>query len=679
MKKLGIKMKFLIPAVAFVLIGFGVLIWLNAKTTRSSMESMLRDSMTILSESIARDLGGNVGTTFELLSTWSEEPMIRECLQTGNPEKVTAQYRNVLKRLTSAGIQYVNVFDLKGDLVATTAQQSGSGKVNVADRDYFKGVTEGKQERSIGKAILSRTTGKKVVILAHGVSDGGKLIGVMTAAIDLDSLTAQVNALKIGSTGYVAILEKSGATLAHPNKDLLLKDDLAKTDWGKKALAVAERDYFSFNDGKHQSVAVFHSKVTNWSIVVFAPVADVDATASMAMRESMLLGGIAALVLAVVIVLLVNTTIGKPVSKCVDFASAVASGDLDKTLDHQSGDELGVLAGALRDMVAKLKAGMEAIKVKEAEALTMAQRAEKALLEAQEAERHACEARALGLKEAATKMQGVVTGVEGVSGELIRQMHTIESGAENQRMRTTETATAMDEMNATVLEISRNASTASLEADKMRDTAKNGKEVVNKAVQAIGSVHAVSARMREQMGELGESVKGIGRILEVINDIADQTNLLALNAAIEAARAGDAGRGFAVVADEVRKLAEKTMVATNEVGTAINSVQSGARQNIENVNEATRAIDEANRLAGDSISALDEVLHLSATTSDQIRSIATAAEEQSGASGEIDHAVKDIMNVAGNTMQSVEQCRATINEMARLSEELKRILSELTA
>ena len=65
--------------------------------------------------------------------------------------------------------------------------------------------------------------------------------------------------------------------------------------------------------------------------------------------------------------------------------------------------------------------------------------------------------------------------------------------------------------------------------------------------------------------------EGIGRIMNVISDIADQTNLLALNAAIEAARAGDAGRGFAVVADEVRKLAEKTMTATKEVGDAIRS------------------------------------------------------------------------------------------------------------
>lgn len=77
---------------------------------------------------------------------------------------------------------------------------------------------------------------------------------------------------------------------------------------------------------------------------------------------------------------------------------------------------------------------------------------------------------------------------------------------------------------------------------------------------------------------LGGQAENIGKVLGVINDIADQTNLLALNAAIEAARAGDAGRGFAVVADEVRKLAEKTMLATKEVGNAILAIQNSAQK-----------------------------------------------------------------------------------------------------
>jgi len=361
----------------------------------------------------------------------------------------------------------------------------------------------------------------------------------------------------------------------------------------------------------------------------------------------------------------------------MEFASAVAEGNLDRKLEFASTDELGVLADGLRHMVQKLNESMQNVRTKEGEALQMAQKAEAALDEARIAQEKANLARGQGLQEAAGKMTGVVQGVEGASSALVQQVASIENGADTQKARTTETATAMDEMNATILEISRNASTASLDAEHMRETAQHGKDVVQRVVEAIGAVNKLSSSTRQQMSELGESVKGIDKILDVINDIADQTNLLALNAAIEAARAGDAGRGFAVVADEVRKLAEKTMVATKEVGQAISSVQSGSRQSIENVERSTSAIEEANRLAGDSIASLEQVLQLASSTSDQIRAIATAAEEQSGASGEIDHAVKDIMSIAGSTLNAVEDCHRTIETLVRLSEELRRIMGEL--
>jgi len=678
MKSIGIKTKFLVPAVALVTIGFAVVIWLNASQTRTSMQSMSKESMTLLSEAIAKDLGGDIDTSYQMLSYWSKENFVRDVFANGNANQAGAHFSEILKEMEGSTLEYINIFDLKGDLLATTAKTTPGKKVNVADRDYFKGIVEGGNTRSIGKPIQSRTTGKKVVILAQKITDvEGAIVGVLSAAINLDALTAQVNAMKIGSTGYVAILGPSGMTVAHPNKDLLLKEDLGKTEWGKRALAVESTDYLEFNDNGSKAVSVRKDKTTGWTILVFAPLEDIEQAAAAAAKKGMLLGGGIALALAMFVIWLVNTTVAKPVSLCMAFSSAVAEGDLDRKLEFTSGDELGVLANGLRHMVIKLKEGMQNVCAKEGEALRMAEKAEEALKEARIAQEQANLARTQGLKEAGAKMHDVAQGVEAVSGALVQQVTNIEGGADIQKARTTETATAMDEMNATILEISRNASTASRDADRVRETALKGKEVVNHAVEAIGAVHKLSTSMSEQMNELGESVKGIDNILNVINDIADQTNLLALNAAIEAARAGDAGRGFAVVADEVRKLAEKTMVATKEVGQAITSVQNGSRQSIQNVERSNLAIEEANRLAGDSIASLEQVLSLASSTSDQIRAIATAAEEQSGASGEIDHAVKDIMAIAGTTLDAVEECRNTINSLTRLSEELRRIMQEL--
>ena len=120
-----------------------------------------------------------------------------------------------------------------------------------------------------------------------------------------------------------------------------------------------------------------------------------------------------------------------------------------------------------------------------------------------------------------------------------------------------ETATAMEEMNATVLEVAKNASQAAGTSDGARQKAQEGSGIVGRVVTDIAQVQKQSQALKQDMEGLGKQAEGIGHIMNVISDIADQTNLLALNAAIEAARAGDAGRGFAVVADEVRKLAKR--------------------------------------------------------------------------------------------------------------------------
>ena len=382
------------------------------------------------------------------------------------------------------------------------------------------------------------------------------------------------------------------------------------------------------------------------------------------------------LVGGVLIAILLAAAISNPVVKGVGFASAIAAGDFSRTLDIEQKDEIGLLANALRTMIATLKSKIDEAATQGKAAADEAARAQIAMKEAQAAKAQA-ERKAEGMLQAAQQLEGVVQVVSSASEELSAQIEQSSRGADEQSGRVRETATAMEEMNATVLEVARNAQQAADVSHQARQQAQEGSKIVTDAVKSIEAVHAQSIAIKEDMDVLGKQAEGIGQIMGVIADIADQTNLLALNAAIEAARAGDAGRGFAVVADEVRKLAEKTMIATQEVGQAITGIQEGTRKNIRNVEQSGVSIEEAAKLSAQSGESLKQILEFVHMVNDQVQSIATASEQQSAASEEINRSVEQVATISTETAQAMEQASSAVADLAQQSQALQRLIVEM--
>ena len=214
-------------------------------------------------------------------------------------------------------------------------------------------------------------------------------------------------------------------------------------------------------------------------------------------------------------------------------------------------------------------------------------------------------------------------------------------------------------------------------ATETKGKALTGAGIVEKAVQSIEEVHRMSIAVKEDMAQLNEHAQAITRIMNVISDIADQTNLLALNAAIEAARAGEAGRGFAVVADEVRKLAEKTMASTQDVGNAITAIQESTSKSMDAVDAAVDQIGQATELASDSGRALEDIVATVEATADQVNAIATASEEQSSASQEINQSLILVSDRAKETAIVMAEAAKAVEELAGQAQGLTRLIQEL--
>jgi len=260
------------------------------------------------------------------------------------------------------------------------------------------------------------------------------------------------------------------------------------------------------------------------------------------------------------------------------------------------------------------------------------------------------------------------------STQLTSSSTNMNEGVNRQSAQTAQVATAMEEMNAAVIEVARNSHSATEAARSARDIAARGGDVVGQAINAMKEVAESTDITGTTIKNLGKSSEEIGTIVSVINDIADQTNLLALNAAIEAARAGEQGRGFAVVADEVRKLAERTTKATKEISEMINTIQEETTRAVEAMEEGTHKVENGMNLANEAGDALSKIVTGVEDVNDMISQIATAAEEQSATAEEIAKNMENISEAANTNVEAINDVTAAADSVSDIAAELKRLV-----
>nr|WP_193073371.1 methyl-accepting chemotaxis protein [Pseudomonas sp. FME51] len=333
---------------------------------------------------------------------------------------------------------------------------------------------------------------------------------------------------------------------------------------------------------------------------------------------------------------LISRQLVSPITRLIRQIEQLSQGRFDEQITSQRQDELGVLAQAanqLRSFLAETAAGL----------------------------RHTTDE----LDRASGGLNTVAT----------RMTH----GSREQFSRTDQVATAMQEMSATAAEVARYAADASSAADAADTSARNGRQVMTETIDSMQTLLQEIQRTAEVIHHLEDDSRRIGKVLEVIQNIADQTNLLALNAAIEAARAGEAGRGFAVVADEVRTLAQRTSESTAEIQSIISSVQNGAAEAgkaiVAGKNRSDTSMQQVT-LAGDN---LQQIAMAVESIRDMNRQIATAAEEQTSVSEDISRNITEITDIAATNQQEVEHTAQASEGLQSLSAELNRLAGQLKA
>ena len=278
------------------------------------------------------------------------------------------------------------------------------------------------------------------------------------------------------------------------------------------------------------------------------------------------------------------------------------------------------------------------------------------------------------LRHVGTEVTKVAQKVAEAAEAVARDMGEISNSMDDSANQTLSLATAMEQMNATVLEVANSAGQVAQASEEANKVAQVGGQEVRSTVEETMEVSERAGRLAESLNDLAVKAESIGQVMGVINDIADQTNLLALNAAIEAARAGEAGRGFAVVADEVRKLAEKTMQATKEVENAIRDIQHSTHHAVEEMSETKNLVDRATERTSGAGKTLQNIVGQFDHITQMVQGIAAASEQQSATSDEINQGVSHISSLAGETSNRVQNANQSMQEVTRMALQLTELV-----
>lgn len=262
------------------------------------------------------------------------------------------------------------------------------------------------------------------------------------------------------------------------------------------------------------------------------------------------------------------------------------------------------------------------------------------------------------------------------SEELSATTNQARSGAREQQSQTDQVAIAMNEMTSTVREIARNAELVAAESQNADREAKEGGNIITTTISSITNLSNEVGEAAEVIHELEKNSKDIGTVLDVIKSIAEQTNLLALNAAIEAARAGEHGRGFAVVADEVRTLASRTQQSTEQIQKMVSSLQAHTHKAVQVMDTDTKNATKMAQTTGGATLSLSRIIESVTKISDLSFQVASASEEQSSVSEEINRNIVRIADLSVASLSGSDQIALGSDELAKLANELEMIVGQ---
>ena len=482
---------------------------------------------------------------------------------------------------------------------------------------------------------IDAATKRPIITFAQARKDGGNLVAVAGGDVTLARVVQEVTAAKLPGEGYAFLITGEGDVIAHPQKDSGLKkigEVMPGFDLG--ALAKDGQIQEVSVDDATSLVALYPVPKTSWLFGVVVP--NSAALAPVKQLLTVMAGlAVAALLLAGILAYAGVAKMLAPLNVLHKAMAEVASGqgDLTKTLPVGNRDEVGQIAEAFNQFVAKLRDMF------------------------------------LTVRDEATALATDAADLNRVAEQI----------AQDSRVQSSElsaTAATIEEITVSINHIADHVGETEALVSRSRSNSVESYRAMTEVEREVQSIlHAVSS-LHGVMGSLSGQSEQIKGIVGVIRDIADQTNLLALNAAIEAARAGESGRGFAVVADEVRKLAERTATATVQIAEMIDTVIRRTGEAISHADVTNEKVSSGVTLSREAASKVEAIKQNAEEISSRMSEITSSTAEQGVATNEMARSAERVNVMAQQTDTSLQEALATISTLAARGDELKALVAK---
>ena len=523
----------------------------------------------------------------------------------------------------------------EGNMYRTTGYNSVEG-YDPRQRGWYQQALAA-NDVVISAPFVAASTGKLSVTVAQKVVAQGETKGAVGASLGLDSINDDILEMEVPGDGFAMLVTAGGTIVSHADSRLRntplsgMDTTLQASDLGAGSReGLASIDF----DGREYLVSALPIQNTDWYLVMAG---DAGVLTAPLRRMTWFMVAVSAVIIVLSILmatplirfLLVNLL---RVSTALEKISQ-GGGDLTQRIDSKSHDEVGQLADNFNSFVDHLR--------------------------------------------------GIMLKVQEVSSDLSQQSLVASSAAEQrsqqaraQQDEVTLVATAVTEMAAATQEIASNAETTANTSLESVRIGEQGQQISETCEGSIERLAGEVDKATQVIAQLDEHSQQINSIVSTIMDIAEQTNLLALNAAIEAARAGEQGRGFAVVADEVRVLSQRTHASTEEISTMISSIQDTTGTAVNTMNSCHQLAQDSVANAVSATQSFRDIAESVRQISDMATQIATAAEEQTSVTDEINRNTETIRCVSEDFLSESEAAAQQANDLDNLSQQLTQQLSQ---